>query len=368
VKFLTNNRGIAVVMALSTMLLVVTAALELHISQRDNMLNAAVMRDRATLEQMAASGIHLAMAMLIKDRMESETDSLQEDWADADSIAATLGEIPFEEGKLEVTVADEMGKIQINALVKFPEGQQMVSPQRDLWERFGLLLMSSLENAEETDGPGNISDKDEDNDPLTIINSIKDWLDSGDDDATTGLSGAESDYYEGLEPPYSCKNGPFDFLSEVALVKGITPEIFAGVGGAGGLGQYVTVYGTEKSGDEKFTFPGKININTAELPVLAALLPLESADFAPLLIEHRDAKSGTIYTNDVTRIDWYKQVPGLSGVTMNASVISVASQIFRIQASATLNNARVVTTAIIERTKPLETDPWQCKILNWKTE
>jgi general secretion pathway protein K len=244
----------------------------------------------------------------------------------------------------------------------------MVSPQRDLWERFGLLLMSSLENAEETDPPGNISDTDEDNDPLTIINSIKDWLDSGDDGATTGLSGAESDYYEGLEPPYSCKNGPFDFLSEVALVKGITPEIFAGVGGAGGLGQYVTVYGSEKSGDEKFTFPGKININTAELPVLAALLPLESADFAPMLIEHRDAKSGTIYTNDVTRIDWYKQVPGLSGVTMNASVISVASQIFRIQASATLNNARVVTTAIIERTKPLETDPWQCKILNWKTE
>ncbi len=49
-----------------------------------------------------------------------------------------------------------------------------------------------------------------------IINSLKDWLDSGDDDAITGLSGAESDYYEGLEPPYSCKNGPMDNLGEVA--------------------------------------------------------------------------------------------------------------------------------------------------------
>ncbi|WP_172683931.1 type II secretion system protein GspK [Desulfosarcina cetonica] len=55
-----------------------------------------------------------------------------------------------------------------------------------------------------------------DSDPNMIINSLKDWLDSGDDDAITGLSGAESDYYEGLEPPYSCKNGPMDNLGEVA--------------------------------------------------------------------------------------------------------------------------------------------------------
>jgi len=360
---LGNDQGIAVILALATMLLVVTAALELHISERSNMLNAAVMRDRTTAEQMAASGINLAMAVLIKDRMESESDSLQEDWADPEAIAALLSEIPFEQGKLELSISDELGKIQINALVQFPDGQQFNAKQLELWQRFSSNLMAAMELLEGADTMGNA-----DTDPLTIINSIKDWLDSGDDDAITGLSGAESDYYEELDPPYACKNAPFDDLSEVRLVKGITPEIFMGVGGAAGLGQYVTVYGAEESGDEKFTFPGKININTADVAVLSALLPLGYADFAPLLVEYREATSGALYTNDLTRPDWYKNVPGFSDVTIDAGLLSISSQIFRVTAKATLNNVHMVTTAVVERIKPLETDPWQCKVLNWKME
>jgi len=63
-------------------------------------------------------------------------------------------------------------------------------------------------------------------DPSAIINSIKDWLDSGDDDAITGLSGAESAYYQDLDPPYPCRNGPFPHLGELALLKGVTAELF----------------------------------------------------------------------------------------------------------------------------------------------
>jgi len=360
-----SNRGIAVILALATMLMVVATALELHLSERRNMIHAATLRDRATLYQMTASGIHLATAMLIKDRLETESDSLQEDWADADAIAAALAEIPFENGKLEVHIGDEMGKIQINALVQFPGGQQFVNSQRRIWERLGIYLLAMLESPES----GLEKDQaDQETDPMTILNCIKDWLDSGDDDATTGLTGAETDYYESLDPPYAAKNGPFDHLSEVALVKGITPALFSGAGGVAGLEQFITVYGAGKSGDEKFTFPGKININTAELPVLTALLPFENADMAPLLIEHREALSGALYTHDVTRIDWYKNVPGFAGIDLDSSVISVSSNIFKIVATATLNEVRVVTTAVVERIKPLETDPWQCKILNWKTE
>jgi len=207
-----------------------------------------------------------------------------------------------------------------------------------------------------------------DTDPVTIINSMKDWLDSGDDDAVTGLSGAESDYYESLDPPYACKNGPFDHLSELALVNGITPFLFSGAGGSAGLEQYVTVYGAEKAGDEKFTFPGKININTAELPVLSALLPLESSEFAPLLIEHREATSGSLYVNDLTRPDWYRSVPGLSDTTIDTALVTVATSIFRIVATASIDKFKVKTTVVVERTKPSETEPWQCKVLNWKTE
>ncbi len=358
---LNNRSGMAVILALTTILLVVTAALELHMNARDNMLQSAVKRNRITLMQMAASGIHLAMAVLIKDRMETESDSLQEDWADEETIAGLLEDMPFEQGKLEVKIIDEMGKIQINALVQFPDGMQFNTVQRALWERFAIGLFTVLEGAEG-------AEKAEETDPLTIINSMKDWLDSGDDDATTGISGAESDYYESLDPPYACKNGPFDHLSEVGMVKGVTPFLFSGVGGSAGLEQYITVYGAEKSGDDKFTFPGKININTADLPVLSALLPIESAEFAPLLIEYREATSGAIYINDLTRPDWYRNVPGLSDTTIESELITVSSNIFRIVATATIDQLRVTSTAVIERTKPSETEPWQCKVLNWKTE
>ena len=358
---LNNRSGMAVILALTTILLVVTAALELHMNARENMLQSAVNRDHITLMQMAASGIHLAMAVLIKDRMETESDSLQEDWADEETISGLLEEMPFEQGKLEVKILDEMGKIQINALVQFPEGMQFNAAQRALWERFAIGLLTVLEG---TEG----AEEAEETDPLTIINSMKDWLDSGDDDATTGISGAESDYYESLDPPYACKNGPFDHLSEVGMVKGVTPFLFSGVGGSEGLEQYISVYGAEKSGDDKFTFPGKININTADLPVLSALLPIESAEFAPLLIEYREATSGSLYVNDLTRPDWYRSVPGLSDTTIESELISVTSNIFRIVATATIGQLQVTSTAVIERTKPSETEPWQCKVLNWKTE
>ncbi|MDA8139862.1 MAG: general secretion pathway protein GspK [Desulfobacteraceae bacterium] len=364
----SNKNGIAVVLALATMMMVVTAALELHINERNSMLDTAMMRDHLSAEEMATSGVNLAMAILIKDRLEGETDSLQEDWADAETLAALTSDIPFEQGKVELKIIDELSKIQINALVTFPEGREFNTPQLNLWQRFGGGLISAVELLE---GASKLSSKEsgkEPPDPLAIINSIKDWLDSGDDDAITGLNGAESDYYKSLDPPYACKNGPIDDLSELLLIKGITPELFAGTGGVSGLSQYVTVYGAEKSGDNKFTFPGKININTADAAVLSALMPPESAEFVPLLIEYREAKSGAVYTNNLTRPDWYRSVPGFAEAQVDASLITVASNFFRIESTAQIENVKVHVTAVVERFKPKDSEPWQCKVLNWKTQ
>ncbi len=357
-----NNKGLAVVMALALILLLATVSLELHINERTNLLNSAAMRDRLNLNQMTVSGIHLGMAVLIKDRLDSEADSLQEDWADEENLAGLLAETPFDQGQLNVKILDELGKIQINALVQFPEGRQFNGNQRKLWERFADQLLSLYELLDDTEA-GLV-----DTDPLTIINSIKDWLDSGDDDAITGLSGAESDYYEELDPPYACKNGPFDHLSEIGLVQGVTPEIFNGLGGSAGLANYVTVYGANEIQDKKFSFPGKININTAELAVLSALLESDDTDFAQLLVDYREAVSGMQYTNDLTNINWYKNVPGFAGITIDPELITVSSNVFRIVATAELNEIRTTTTAVVRRERSSETEPWQCKVLNWKTE
>ena len=357
----SGNSGMAVIMALAVVLLMATAALELHINERTNLLNAAAMRNRMTISQMASSGVHLAMAVLVKDRIDSETDSLQEDWADNETMLNAVEQIPFEQGRLSVKIIDELSKIQINALVQFPEGGQFNAKQRTLWERFAGDLISIYELLE-------ASGEDlEETEPLTIINSIKDWIDK-DEDIITGLNGAESDYYQDLDPPYACRNAPFDHLSEVRLVRGITPEIFNGFGGAAGLGNYITIYGDIKTEGNKFIYPGHININTAELPVLKVLLPSDSEEFADLLIGYREAVSGTQFTHDLTNKNWYKSVPGFADITIDPDLFSVSSHVFRIISTAERNGVQTTTTAIVSRQRTSESAPWRCKVLNWKTD
>ena len=354
--------GMAVIMVMAVVLLLVTVALELHLNERNNLLNAAAMRDRVMLSEMVKSGVHMAQAVLVKDRLESEADSLQEDWADEETLAALIETIPFDRGELQVTIIDELGKIQINALVQFPDGREFSTTQYQLWENFSNKLFSIFELLEDAE------DFLEETDTLTIINSLKDWLDSGDDEAITGLSGAESDYYEDLDPPYRCKNDPFDHLSEVRLVKGITPALFDGFGGLAGIGAYLTTYGAAETDDEKFSFPGKININTAELPVLTAMLPSDSSDFAELLIDYRNAVDGTQYINDLTKTDWYKGVPGFSSIKIDPELITVTSDIFRIVALAKIDNIQSSATVIVRREKEKDNAPWRCKVLNWKND
>lgn len=104
----------------------------------------------------------------------------------------------------------------------------------------------------------------------TIVDSIIDWRDP---DNLHHLNGAEEDYYRSLPEPYSSKDGNFDTVEELLLVKGMTPEIFYGSVGKEeedsfkGVSQFLTVKGF-----------GLININTAPREVLEAVYGSISAD------------------------------------------------------------------------------------------
>jgi general secretion pathway protein K len=381
---LKSSRGMALLITLSVIAILVTVGLQLNKKTRATVDTAAAQKERFTLNQMATGAVNVAMAMLIKDAVETKVDSVQEDWANPEKIEEMLTEIPFDEGKVAIIITDELSRIQVNALVDFPEGMKFNATQQALWQRFSENLLNLYKETED------VSEMEETN-PETIINSIKDWLDSKDDDAVTGLSGAESDYYMGLDPPYKCKNGPFSHLGEVALVKGIPPELFNGLGELLGLSSYLTVYGavsntsppadasspenngastnTDQIKDGKFTFEGRININTADLPVLMALLPQEAADFAKNMYEFRILKAeDDSYVNDLSDPGWYKNVPGFSSIEIDESLITVRSDFFRITATATRYKAKLTVSAVVQREKNGKSGKWECKILNWQTE
>lgn len=354
-KTIANKQGMALLLVISVTTILITTALEYNRRARFAVLSTAVARDRLTLSHMASSGIHAAMALLAKDRAESNIDSLQEDWANSDKINELLDEIPFEDGKLAVTIQDEMGRLQVNALVTYPESRNFNESQRLIWERF----LNYLETGEETP---------EDSQPTAIINSLKDWLDSGDDEAITGLSGAESSYYQDLSPSYNSRNGPISDINDLLLVKGITPELFFGSNEKPGIVGFLTVYGMTPGAGTSFTFPGKININTADLPVLVAMLPSENVDLAQAFLELRQEAATEKDAPDLSGTTWYKDIEGLSGLNLDTNLITTASDIFRIISAAQVNSSVLTVTAVVQRLKNAKTGKWTCKILSYQTE
>jgi DNA uptake protein ComE-like DNA-binding protein len=59
-----------------------------------------------------------------------------------------------------------------------------------------------------------------------VADSILDWIDTDEDIRPLG---AESNYYNSLNPPYNCKNGPLDTIEELLLIRGVTPDLLFGV-------------------------------------------------------------------------------------------------------------------------------------------
>jgi general secretion pathway protein K len=340
-------------MTLTIITLIMVTALELHRRVRTAVLTSDTDRNRFILEQVAASGIHAGMALLIRDKEDSDIDSVQEDWANKEKIDELLMEMPFEYGIPEVTIIDELGKIQANALIQYPDGRQFNEVQRNLWEHFLNLAISALERTEDTE-------------PTAIINSIKDWLDAGDDDATTGLSGAESDYYMDLDEAYPAKNGPLTHLAEFTMIKGISQELFDGAGGVPGIGKYMTVFGMSATQDNRFTFKGTINLNTADYPVIAAILPVEDEFLAQAIYEYREEMSDDKFINDLSGQKWYQNAPGCGDVVIDPALIMNKSDLFRITSTASLSDMKMSISAVVQRIRIEKTGQWHCKILNWQ--
>lgn len=347
-----NHRGIALLMTLAFTTLAISLALEANRQSRFSIEAGTVHQQRSRAGQMAAAGIHAAMAILVEDRQTSETDHLKEAWADPDQLKDAMAAITFEEGRVDVAIEDESARIQINALVDFPQGRQFVPNQQRLMERMVEQQRNALE------------EEDTETSAIDIINAIKDWLDSGDDEAITGLNGAESDYYQDLDPPYSCPNGPMRHIRELGRIKGVSPALMDGTGDMPGLAAHLTVHGAQTKPGEGFHFPGTINLNTLSRPVLQALLPPETEDLAEIILDFRESADPALLENS----DWYMQAPGAADAGIDSDLVTFASDCFRIHATAHYRDAERKVTAVVRRVKNEESGIWSCRIIDWENE
>ncbi len=353
-----NNRGIALIITLTAITIIIAVALELNRQMRKSVMSAATTKNQMALSHMVHSGVEIGKAILSQDKTDSPSVSVQDDWANPEIIDHYLAQLPFEGGDIRLEITDERSRMQLNALVAFPEGRDFNPLQHQLWQRFFTLMLAGaeLESGDFGFDMGELT-------PDMIVNPVKDWLDSGDDDAITGLTGAEEDYYRMLDPPYSTRNGPFKHVLELMRVKNISREMFYSFD----IDNYVTVYGMTPAGEDghRFTYDGKININTAEMPVVAALLPEGYAFLAEEIVAYREEKADDEYLYDLTAPNWYKSVPGAEEIEIPSDLITTESDLFRIVCSAEQDGIIVQATVIVLREKDEDTGKWHCRPLSW---
>ena len=354
---MSNRSGMALVLVLGVISVMMVTAFHLAGVTRKAVTASGFEADRFEAGQMAMAGIHLAMLLLADDAARNDTDSIQEAWADPEKLAQALEQLGYDRGRLSLVIADELGKIQVNALLRQFPGHELNLDQMVLWERFLTLGMSEDRTQ---DSPG----------PEAVINALKDWLDSGDDNAVSGLSGAENAYYAGLDFPYACADGPFNTVNELMNVKGFGPVVLQGLetDREKKPGDLFTVHGLSEisGGSETFRWPGRININTAGIEVLRALFHPGLVDYAQDLLDYRNEKSedGQNFVNLLDK-GWYNRVIDLplSEKQFFDRMVRYDSNLFRANVTVRFNRAMVNLSAVIKRERLEKSGRWTCRIL-----
>lgn len=343
----------ALLVTIAAVAILIAITVEAHRQVRSQLLVSAATRNQQELSWEARAGLTAAMAMLIADKKNTKADTVQEAWARPEERAKVFAQLGLSP-EISVEITDCLGRIQVNALVK-QNGKDINETQQALWDR---LLRPIVSEYDELDL----------NATTDIINSIKDWLDHDDDDAVTGLNGAETDYYESLDPGYKARNGYIADTTEMLFIKGITHEIFYGKDDVPGIGPSLTAYGGQVLGEakDKVQYPGKINISTAPVGVLKALLPPENVDLAESMAAYRDLRESDTFINEITDPGWYKNAPGCSDVVIDPNLLTVSSDQFVIVSRAVRGDMAGQVTAVVQREKEKSTGQYVCRILSFK--
>jgi general secretion pathway protein K len=255
-------------------------------------------------------------------------DSLDEPWAYGVPFQA------FNNAVMECSISDEYGKLNLNALT----GGRSESGEANQTLEETLRFLLAERGAEED-----------------VTDAILDWLDPDDDPRSLG---AEYDYYQSLETPYTCKNGPMSSIEELLLVRGMTPDIYFGDPSLDQLPlpELLTVSGHTS---------GQVNINTAPYELLLALgETIGMPGLADIAIEERDLSPFV----SIEDIESRGVVPAVAeneeGESRQVRPFVVNSNVFRIRGNGLSGEGRVRIEVLLWRDAQL--GPEGFRVLQWR--
>jgi general secretion pathway protein K len=324
-RILANQKGLALVLTLLTISFLVAVTIHLMMIVDRQVAVATAQRERVRLDGMVLAGLNLARAALAADLKENEFESPHDAWAQLseEKLKAVSDEVV-----LAVTVTDLGGRLQVLAL-----GDSAKEGYRQVWLRFLLSGRFAITEQDEAEA---------------LLDAIGDWIDQDDDERQQG---AEEGYYQGLNPPYACRNGPITTIDELSLIKGMTPELLYGDAKHEGLAGYISVVGND----------GMIHLNAAPALVLQALSPNMTLKLAQELIEFREDPR---HVKLLSTLDWYRQVRGFPvSIEMENGLLAVVGKHFEVKVKATHHQfSRTGTGVLLRENEQKQT------LLQWKQE
>jgi general secretion pathway protein K len=343
-----SEPGIALVIVMISITVLTILAAGFAYSMKVETKLARNANSEAELEWLGRSGVEYArwvLANSLANNMQPY-DSLDQPWATGSGvlgptnnpIAEVQNPITLGNGSVSWKITDLESKFNINS----PEPLlQQILPQ-------ALTLMGV--------SPGEAT---------PIVNSILDWIDADDQ---PHVEGAESEYYQTLNPPYMAKNGPIDDISELLLIKGVTPEIYYGAAATNFQPNYFSRQRNPFNQDDNavpviavgltnlFTplSDGKVNVNTASAEVLQ-LIPGVDALIANAIVGGRSGEDdGSGLMGPYRSVDQVSRVPNIPRplVTQLGQFCDVRSKTFKVDITATVNGYTRYFTAILGRNNP----------------
>ena len=337
-----NSTGIALIIVMIAIAVFSALAAMLWASMKVETELARRADDEQQLLWLGRSGVEYARWILAQEASIAGEpyDSLNQIWAggpggpgETNSVLAgiSLDDYPVGDGTVSLKITDLERKANINT-ADTPELQQ------------ALTLMGV------------------DADSISVVaDSIQDWIDP--DDAPR-VAGAENDYYQSLTPPYNAKNAPIDDLTELLLVKGVTPEMYYGGSPSDGdVPQHPKLgFGIAPGQEPDYPFglkdiftpvsSGLININTAGTNVLQ-MIPGVDANIADAIIQQRAGPDGVDGTDDDVP---YRSTGQLAATGLNSQAVqqlgrycTVRSSTFDVQVTAKIGDSTRVFHAILYR-------------------
>ncbi|MDF0651176.1 MAG: hypothetical protein CV081_00230 [Nitrospira sp. LK265] len=296
----TDERGIALLLALLVLTILTALILEFDAEARREYRAAAAFRDDYKASMLTRAAVQAARAVLLQDLLREKMTGQKYD-GPTDIWAMPIKNYAIGDGFLTAQIQDETGKFNLNDLAS-TSGGDIAQKKKILRAKrlFELLRVSP-----------------------NLVDALIDWMDQ---DEVPQPAGAESLYYQSLRPPYRSSNNPLPGLGDLRLIKGFTPEIIERIS------PYVTIFPQEGG--------APMNVNTADPIVLQTLDPSVTQSVALEIVQGRPYKTKV----ELDRVSSFQEI----GRTLRSDY-DIKSDYFSARLAVTVNETTKTALAILKR-------------------